>query len=77
MCTSPTNFIYLAFKTPPLYTYVHQLWVISDLAVKPQKDPSLTPTTMANSHRFDDVAHIGICLGIGNHQHTVCIHSLM
>ena len=77
MCTTPTNFIYLTLKTPLLYTYVHQLWVMSDLAVIPQTDPSLAPTTMANSHRFDDVAHIGIRLGTGNHQHTVCIISLL
>ena len=32
---------------------------------------------MANSHRFDDVAHIGIRLVIGNRQYTVCINSLL
>ena len=42
MCTPPTNFSYLPLKTPSLYTYVHQLRVISDLAVKPQTDPSRT-----------------------------------
>ena len=51
--------------------------VISDLAVKMQTDPLPAPTTMANSHRFDDVAHINICLGIGNHHYTVCINSLL
>ena len=34
-----------------------------------------TPTMMANSHRFVDVAHIGIHLGIGNHHYTICINS--
>ena len=32
MCTTPTHFIYLPFKTPSVYTYVCQLRVMSDLA---------------------------------------------
>ena len=71
------NFIYLPHKTLPLYTYVCQLRVMSNLAVKPQTDPSLPPTTMANSHQFDDVVHIGIRLGIGNRHYTVCINWLI
>ena len=35
------------------------------------------PITMANFHRFDDVAHIGIRLGTGNHQYTICIYWLL
>ena len=66
MCTTPTNSIYLPLKTPPLYTYVCQLRVISDLAVILKTDPSPALITMANSHRFDDIAYIGIRLGIGN-----------
>ena len=77
MCTTPTNYIYLSLKTPSLYTYVCQLWVISDLAVISQMDPSPTPITMTKSRRFDDVGHIGIHLGIGNRQYTVCINSLL
>ena len=73
----PTNFIYLPLKMPSLYTYVHQLRVMSELAVKPQTDPSPAPITMANSHWFDDIAHIGICLGTGNRQYTICINSLL
>ena len=75
-CTTITNSIYLPFKTPPpLHTYVCKRWVMSDLAVIPQMDLSLALIMMANSHRFDDVAHIGIRLDTGNHQHTVCIIS--
>ena len=77
MCTTPTNFIYLPLKTPSLYTYVCQLRVMSDLAVIPQTDPSPVLITVAKSHRFDDVEHIGICLGIRNRQYTVCINSQM
>ena len=39
MCTTPTTFIYLPLKMPSLYTYVHQLRVISDPPVKQQMDP--------------------------------------
>ena len=55
---------------PSLYTYVCQPWVMSDLAVIPQTDSSPALTTMANSHKFDDVAHFGIRLGIGNCHYT-------
>ena len=77
MSTTPANFIYLPLKTPSLYTCACQLRVMSDLAVKPQTDPSPAPTMMANAHQFDDVAHIGICLGTGNRHYTVCINSLV
>ena len=77
MSTTPTNFIYVSLKTPPLYTYVCKQRVISDRAVIQQTDPSPAPITMTNSHWFDDVAHIGICLGISNRQYTVCINSLL
>ena len=77
ICTTPSNFICLPHKTPLLYTYVHQLRVIRDLAVKPQTHLSPSPITMANSHRFDDVAHISIGVGIGNGHYTVCIISLI
>ena len=50
-----------------------QLRVFKNLAVIPQTDPLPAPITMANSHQFDDVAHIDICLGIGNHKYTICI----
>ena len=76
MCTTATNFIYLPLKTPPLYTYVRKRQVISNLAVIPQTDPSPALITMANSCWFDDVVHIGIRLGTGNHKYTVCINSL-
>ena len=75
MCTPPTNFIYLPLKTLSLYTYMGQLWVFRNLAVIMQTDPSPAPITTSNSHRFDDVAHISICLGIGNHHYTVCINN--
>ena len=57
MCRPPTNVINLSLKTPPLYTYVCKQRVMSDLAVIPQTVQSPAPTTMANSHQFDDVAH--------------------
>ena len=44
---------------------------------KTSNGPLARTDHMANSHQFDDVAHIRIRLGIGNHQHTVCINSLM
>ena len=50
VCTTPTNIIYLPLKTPPLYTYVCQLWVMSDLVVIPLTDPQPTSILMANSH---------------------------
>ena len=76
MCTTPTNFIYLPLKTPPLYTYVGKRRVMSDLEVIPQMDPSPAPIMMANTHRFDDIVHISIRLRTGNHKYTVCINSL-
>ena len=59
------------------YTSVGQVRVISDLAVILQMDLSPALITMANSHRFDDVAYIGIRLGTGNRKYTVCINSLL
>ena len=44
MCTTPKNVIYLALKTPLLYTYVGKRWAMSDLAVMSQTDPSPAPT---------------------------------
>ena len=45
-----------------LCTYMHQLWLIADLAVITQMDPSPAPVTMASPHQFDDVAHIGMAI---------------
>ena len=50
---------------------------MTDLAVILQTDPSPALIAMANSHRFDDVVHIGIRLGTGNCKYTVCINSLV
>ena len=73
----PSKFhLFTSYDTIAIYICVATT-VMSDLAVKPQMDPSLAPITMANFHRFDDVAHIGIRLRIGNHHYTVCINSLI